>query len=679
LVVEFPIDSATLRALDSVSLTIEAAQKVALVGESGSGKSTLALATLGLVPPPGEVVSGTVTTCGIDMLAASPAQLRDVRGGRTAMIFQDALGSLNPVMSVGAQLVEAIRIHRNVSKAEAEVGAAEALREVGIRFPESRLRQYPHEFSGGMRQRVMIAMALSCQPELLVADEPTTALDVTTQAAIMELLTAVASARGMATLFITHDLGLVAGFADFVVVMYAGVVVEFARVDELFANPRHPYTRRLLRAVPRLDSPRSGLLPTIPGALPNLSQPVPACRFQPRCALSKPACLDRRPPLAMTGADHASACYFSDEPDVADTAQGTGPTPRGNSEAPATILRVAELVKEYQVRAVWYRRQRKLRAVDEVSLTIRVGESLGLVGETGAGKSTVARVLLGLTGYSRGEIEFEQSALRQSRHRRPGWSRGEMQVVFQDPGDSLNPRKTVDRIIAEPMLLLSRYAGTDVARRTDELLNLVGLGPDYRKRRPPELSGGQKQRVAIARALATNPKLVICDEAVSSLDVSIRAQILNLLKKVQADLGVSYLFITHDLAVVRHVCDRVAIMYAGAIVEIGDTEAVISSPQHPYSKALLSAVPIPDPVAARTRRRIELPDSSGPDTAAGCPFRERCWKSQDICATETPRLEEYAPAHQSACHFPELNTPRREPSDNSADPAPRIENAAQPT
>jgi peptide/nickel transport system ATP-binding protein len=656
LVVEFPTDFGVVRALDGVSLAVEAGQRIALVGESGSGKSTLALSTIGLVAPPGRVMSGEIETCGIDVRSATREELRSVRGVQVAMIFQDALGSLNPVMTVGSQLVETIVAHRDLSKEEARVEAVKALDEVGVTAAEARLRQYPHEFSGGMRQRVMIAMALSCRPALLVADEPTTALDVTTQAGIMELLAEVSREREMAVLFITHDLGLVASFADYVLVMYAGVAVEFAAVDAIFEHPRHPYTRLLLRAVPQVGTPRGAELPTIPGSLPSLTAGLPACRFQPRCPVTRgrAECRDIRPSLALSGRRASVACHF---PDDADDFVATAALEIGEPVAPSRdvpLLRVEGMVKEYDLRNSWFRTRHRFRAVNDVSFTVGEGESLGLVGESGAGKSTVARVILGLAGSAGGKVDFDSRSLRLGRRRRPGWTDGELQVVFQDPSDSLNPHMAIDRIIAEPMVLLARSGRGGRARRTAELMELVGLDPRYRDARPPQLSGGQKQRVAIARALATNPKLLICDEAVSSLDVSVRAQILNLLKRIQRELGVSYLFITHDLAVVRHVCDRVAVMYRGAIVETADVDALFTAPQHPYTVALLSAVPVPDPALERSRQRVRLPPAAqGAEPRVGCPFRPRCWKAQELCETVAPALIERGDGHLCACHYPE--------------------------
>jgi peptide/nickel transport system ATP-binding protein len=652
LVVEFPTEHGVVTAVDGVSFTIEPGQRIGIVGESGSGKSTLALAILGLLEPPGRVARGELRCGDIDLRRASEQELRRVRGSSIAMIFQDALGSLNPVMTVGAQLREAIREHRDVSKAEADARSVELLREVGVPAPERRMSQYPHEFSGGMRQRVMIAMALACDPAVLIADEPTTALDVTTQASVVDLLARLSEERQMAVIFITHDLGIVAGFAREVLVMYAGAPVEYGTVDDVFASPGHPYTQALMEAVPQASDSRSVRLRTIPGSLPPAGALLPGCRFEPRCTLGngRPRCIEERPAFDIANPALRAACHFSDEARARERLEPLALGGEAVSSAGGELLDVADLRKTYVGQGSLVRKGRRLRAVDGVSFSIERGESFGLVGESGSGKSTAARLVLGLLPSDGGSIRFDgtRMSLRHTRDRR-----GRMQMVFQDPGDSLNPRMRIEDIVAEPLLLLGRSSGR--AGRVAELLELVGLDPEHGRRRPVELSGGQRQRVAIARALATDPALVACDEAVSSLDVSVRAQILNLLRDLQERLGVSYLFISHDLSVVRHVCDRVAVMYAGRFVETATVDELFRAPRHPYTLALLSAVPVPDPVVERRRERIRLegdpPDLSQP--LEGCVFASRCWKAQDLCRRVSPSLEELTAGHGSACHFPE--------------------------
>ncbi len=657
LVVDFPLGQRTVRAVDRLSLTIRQGQRLGVVGESGSGKSTVAMAVLGLLEPPGRISGGSIKLGDLELSNAEDDVLRRVRGGRISMVFQDALGSLNPVKTIGYQLIEAIRLHTEARKAEAVDRAVELLAEVGVQTPRRRLEQYPHEFSGGMRQRVMIAMALASDPELLIADEPTTALDVTTQASVIDLLRRLADERRMAVMLITHDLGIVAGFAQDVLVMYAGAPVEYGAVDDVFERAGHPYTQALIAAVPRLGDARATTLPSIPGLLPRADSIPPGCRFAPRCRLAgREICVTQRPAFDLTDPAALVACHFADESAATAGVLLKEEISLGEPSVGDTLLVVADLAKDYRARGSTGSRKRWLRAVEGVSFEIRRGESLGLVGESGSGKSTVARLLLGLTERTRGEVTFDGRPLEARRGGIAADQRGRVQMVFQDPGDSLNPLMTVDQIVAEPLVLLNRRESRRNRARVPELLELVGLEADFGKRRPLQLSGGQRQRVAIARALATDPALIVCDEAVSSLDVSVRAQILNLLMDLQRRLGLSYLFISHDLSTVRHVCDRVAVMYGGQFVEVADADEIFAAPQHPYTIALLSAVPIPDPVLERARRRIrldgELPDLTSP--VPGCIFASRCWKAEDRCALERPALTARgSTAHRSACHFPE--------------------------
>jgi peptide/nickel transport system ATP-binding protein len=657
LVVDFPLGHRTLRAVDGLSLTIRPGQRLGVVGESGSGKSTVALAVLGLLEPPGRIDRGSIRLHELELGGAEDNVLRGVRGGRIAMIFQDALGSLNPVKTIGSQLIEAIRLHTDADKAEAVDRAVGLLTEVGVQTPRARLEQYPHEFSGGMRQRVMIAMALASDPELLIADEPTTSLDVTTQAGVIDLLHRLADERHMAVMLITHDLGIIAGFAQDVLVMYAGAPVEFGSVDEVFGRPGHPYTQALLAAVPQIGDARAVVLPSIPGVLPRADAIPPGCRFAPRCRLAgdREVCRTNRPAFDITEPALRVACHFTDESRATSGVIHRQEVYLGEPSVGDTLVAVDDLAKDYRVRRASGGRKRWLRAVEGVSFDIKRGESLGLVGESGSGKSTVARLVLGLTDRTRGRVTLDGSPLEARRGGLAARHRGRVQMVFQDPGDSLNPLMTIEQIVAEPLLLLRGREAGHSRGRVPELLELVGLDADFGKRRPLQLSGGQRQRVAIARALATDPALIVCDEAVSSLDVSVRAQILNLLMDLQRRLGLSYLFISHDLSTVRHVCDRVAVMYGGRFVEVADADRIFAAPQHPYTVALLSAVPIPDPALERERRRIrlagELPDLTSPVT--GCIFASRCWKAEERCVVERPELVERGLGHRSACHFPE--------------------------
>jgi peptide/nickel transport system ATP-binding protein len=659
LLVEYPLHGTVVRAVDRVGLEIRRGHRVAVVGESGSGKSTLALAILGLLEAPGRIGSGSIRLGDLELAGAGEDVLRGVRGGKISMIFQDALGSLNPVKTIEFQLVEAIRQHNDVTSSEARERAISLLAEVGVASPANRLSQYPHEFSGGMRQRVMIAMALASNPDLLIADEPTTALDVTTQANVIDLLIRLSEERDLAVMLITHDLGTVAGFAHDVLVMYAGAPVEFGSTERVFADPGHPYTRALIAAVPRLTDERGSQLASIPGSLPRADAIPPGCRFEARCAIGRgrDLCKTERPAFDIRDPSRRVACHYEQEArEAPGIAVDTGGARQPVSDAAEPLVRLNNLAKNYRARGSSVFNRRYLRAVDGVSFVIYPGESLGLVGESGSGKSTVARLIFGLTDRTSGEATLDGRPLEATR--RGGLARehrGRVQMVFQDPADSLDPMMTVNAIVAEPLHLLRGAERASAVGRVPELLELVGLDADFGRRRPLQLSGGQRQRVAIARALATNPALIVCDEAVSSLDVSVRAQILNLLRDLKDRLGLAYLFISHDLSTVRHVCDRVVVMYGGRFVEVASADELFRAPQHPYTIALFSAVPEPDPAAERDRQRIrlegELPDLTEP--IAGCIFASRCWKAEERCRIESPALEERAPGHRSACHFPE--------------------------
>jgi peptide/nickel transport system ATP-binding protein len=664
LVTHFDSERGLVRAVDGVSFDVRAGETLGLVGESGSGKSVTALSLLRMVRPPGRIVSGQIRYQGRDLLSLDEKQMRQVRGGGISMVFQDPMSSLNPVMRIRDQLVEAMLSHGKFTGAEARSRAADLMRRVGIPDPGARLADYPHAFSGGMRQRVMIAIALANDPEVVIADEPTTALDVTIQAQILDLLAELCGETGTAVVLITHNLGVVARSCRRVAVMYGGRIVEQAPVDELFTSPRHPYTRALLAATPRLAASRRLPLVPIEGRPPDLIAPIPGCPYAPRCDAAEERCHHEHPPT-YSDAGRDWACWAAGAgghlPPVAKA--GAPPSPEQETGPDAPLLEVDALVKTFPVKrrtSAWRRTTRFVSAVDGLSLAIAPGETVGLVGESGCGKSSVAKALLGIHPATSGTIRFDGRDVGVLRGSALARYRGQIQLVFQDPMSSLNPRLTVGDAVREPLLVHGLAKGEQARRRVTELLELVGLDPSAAERYPHEFSGGQRQRVVIARALAVNPRLIVCDEAVSALDVSLQAQIVGLLQDLQRRLGLSYLFIGHDLATVRYVSHRIMVMYLGQVVESGPSEQITADPQHPYTASLLSAVPEPDPARERKRERIvlggEVPSPVDPPSA--CRFHTRCPigpladPGRTICATERPPLREVAPGRYAACHFP---------------------------
>jgi peptide/nickel transport system ATP-binding protein len=563
--------------------------------------------------------------------------------------------SLNPVLKIGLQLMEPLKIHLGQDDATARARAVELLTLVGITDPESRLDQYPHQLSGGMRQRVMIAIGLACNPKLLIADEPTTALDVTIQAQILELMKDLSRRLGVAVVIITHNLGIVARYADRVNVMYAARLAESGTAERVFSCPLHPYSRGLLSAVPRLDRGRSARLATIDGAPPNLLAPPEGCRFRPRCRLAIDRC-HTEPALEAAESEHPGhlvACHRVHEVDalLPLPKAGRGTIKAGTNDGAPSVLEAKGLSKTFPIRMGFLRRPWPIRAVTDVSLDIRRGETLGLVGESGCGKSTLGRLVLRLDDPTAGEIRFEGADLARLKGDEMLAVRKRMQVIFQDPYSSLNPRMTVGQTVAEPMRVHRILPKAEIPGRVAELLQTVGLFPYMALRYPHELSGGQRQRVGIARALSVNPHVIVCDEAVSALDVSIQGQVINLLEELQQNLGLTYLFIAHDLAVVRHISTKVAVMYLGRIVEQAPAEELFSNPKHPYTQALLAAAPIPDPAIERARPRSiikgELPSPLNPP--AGCVFHPRCPLATEDCRKGVPATRELAPDHHVAC------------------------------
>lgn len=600
--VTFASERGPVHAVRGVDFDLARGETLAIVGESGSGKSTTALALTRMLPDSGRVEGGTIllerpgTDGPLDLAAASEAELRRVRGARVGMVFQDPMTSLNPLLTVGRHLDEAMRAHGVTDRRERAARAVELLDSVGIPDAAKRMRDHPHQFSGGMRQRVMIALALANEPDILIADEPTTALDPTVQAQILTLLETLARERGTATLLITHNMGVVARSSARVMVLYGGRVVEQGPTADVLNAPRHPYTAGLLRAVPRLDAPYGQRLHGIPGTPPDLAAPPAGCAFAERCTSAIDRCRTEQPPLRREARGRTVACWVTDGavPVAAPTVRPhtrTAPTPAAPTPTGEPLIRVESLGK------VFRSRRNRVVALDNVSLELHAGETLGVVGESGSGKSTLVRTLVGVHPATSGRIVFEGRDITRPSRADVRALRRRVQMVFQDPYASLNPRMTVGAIIADP--LVSQGIGTPAEhrRRVGELLERVGLDASFADRHPRDFSGGQRQRIGIARALAPEPTVLICDEPVSALDVSVQAQVVNLLADLQAELGLAMVFIAHDLAVVRQISHRITVMRAGRVVETGPAEQLCAEPQHPYTQALLAAVPSPVPVA----------------------------------------------------------------------------------
>lgn len=673
--VSFATEAGVCRAVRGVNFDLWRGRTLGIVGESGSGKSVTALSLIGLLDDNAKV-TGSIIMNGEELIGKTDEEMSEIRGERIAMVFQDPLSALTPMFTIGDQIAEGLITHHpDMSKQQIHDRCVELLDLVGIPQPEERLSSFPHQFSGGMRQRVMIAIAIANNPDVIIADEPTTALDVTIQAQILDVLAKAQKETGAAVVLITHDLGVVAGAADDILVMYAGRPVERASIDDIFQHPSMPYTMGLLGAVPKPHIAASQRLVPIQGNPPSLVDIPKGCPFSPRCPLATPECSLSEPNLEVVDANsgHLASCRRLQEiidknmkytdvfpvPDLlpADWAD----VPR--DQRPVT-LEVDHLVKHFPLTGggMFRRTIGQVAAVDDVTFKIRQGETLALVGESGSGKSTTLMEIMNLMKPEDGRIVVlghDLAELKKKAERKA--LRKDLQIIFQDPMSSLDPRMPIYDVLAEP-LKVHKWSKEKINRRIGELMELVGLNPDYVDRFPAQFSGGQRQRISIARALATDPKVLLLDEPIASLDVSIQAGIINLLEDLQAKLKISYLFVAHDLAVIRHISDRVAVMYLGQVVELGETEDVFTHPRHPYTQALLSAIPVPDPVVERTRQRIilkgDLPSPS--EKHPGCRFASRCpvklrltSEQQKMCETKRPVLtSDDQIATEFACHFP---------------------------
>ena len=668
---DIEIRSGVVHALSGVDLHVNAGETLGIVGESGSGKTMTALSLMGLLPQGGRVSSGQIILDGQDLTKLSLREKRKLRGTKVGMIFQDPLTSLNPTMKIGLQVCEPLRVHEKLSKKEALARAVEILKRVGMPRPEVVINNYPHQLSGGMRQRVMIAMALVCKPRILIADEPTTALDVTTQMQILDLIDELRDEYQMGVILITHDLGVVAGHTDRVAVMYAGRIVETAPTKTLFTEPKHRYTSSLMAALPERALAAGTKLFSIPGAPPSLTNLPVGCRFAARCLWATDECRAGYPDLS--GDDtHTFSCFHpvqkGDESPAAlqaklDTQKNGNEA--GAQEAPLVssevLLDVKEASREYESAGSGFFKRDKgvVSAVDRVSITVKKGETYGLVGESGCGKSTMGRLIAGLERPSGGSIELDGRDLATLKGRDAVTIHRDVQMMFQDSYAAMDPRMRIDQILAEPMSIQKTGNARQIAERIMEIIEQVGLTEEILDRYPHEFSGGQLQRIGFARSLTLAPDLIVADEPVSALDVSVQAQVLNLMKDLQAELGLSYLFISHDLAVVQYMADRIGVMYLGRIVEEGPAKEVVKNPKHPYTKALIDSIPVPDPEFSHDDRAIKLTGEppSAVNPPEGCRFRPRCPFAGEECKIQPTLTDE---RHRVACHHPLLQIQLKE-------------------
>ncbi|MDK7158877.1 ABC transporter ATP-binding protein [Pauljensenia sp. UMB3104] len=669
---DIEIRSGVVRALSGVDLHVNPGETLGIVGESGSGKTMTALSLMGLLPQGGKVSSGSIILDGQDLTQLPLKEKRKLRGTKVGMIFQDPLTSLNPTMKIGLQVCEPLRVHEGLSKKEALERAVEILKRVGMPRPEVVINNYPHQLSGGMRQRVMIAMALVCKPRILIADEPTTALDVTTQMQILDLIDELRDEYKMGVILITHDLGVVAGHTDRVAVMYAGRIVETAPTKTLFTEPKHRYTSSLMAALPERALAAGTKLFSIPGAPPSLTNLPVGCRFAARCLWATDECRAGYPDL-RGDETHTFSCFHpvqegDESPAVLQGKLDSNKTDGAAENVPQisheTLLDVKEASREYESAGSGFFKREKgvVSAVDRVSITVKKGETYGLVGESGCGKSTVGRLIAGLEPPSGGAIELDGRDLATLKGRDAVRIHRDVQMMFQDSYAAMDPRMRIDQILAEPMSIQKTGNARQIAERIMEILEQVGLTEEILDRYPHEFSGGQLQRIGFARSLTLAPDLIVADEPVSALDVSVQAQVLNLMKDLQQELGLSYLFISHDLAVVQYMADRIGVMYLGRIVEEGPASEVVKNPKHPYTKALIDSIPVPDPEFKHDENAIKLTGEppSAVNPPEGCRFRPRCPFAGEECKVQPMLTDE---THRVACHHPLLSLSVKEKVD----------------
>ena len=669
---DIEIRSGVVRALSGVDLHVNPGETLGIVGESGSGKTMTALSLMGLLPQGGKVSSGSIILDGQDLTKMPLHLKRKMRGTKVGMIFQDPLTSLNPTMKIGLQVCEPLRVHEKLSKRAALARAIEILKRVGMPRPEVVINNYPHQLSGGMRQRVMIAMALVCKPRILIADEPTTALDVTTQMQILDLIDELRDEYKMGVILITHDLGVVAGHTDRVAVMYAGRIVETAPTKTLFTEPKHRYTSSLMAALPERALAAGTKLFSIPGAPPSLTNLPKGCRFAARCLWATDECRADYPSLSGDE-NHTFSCFHpvqegDESPAVLQAMMDSG---KAEDAVDATgqishevLLDVKEASREYESSGSGFFKRDKgvVSAVDRVSISVKKGETYGLVGESGCGKSTVGRLIAGLERPSGGAIELDGRDLATLKGRDAVRIHRDVQMMFQDSYAAMDPRMRIDQILAEPMSIQKTGNARQIAERILEILEQVGLTEEILDRYPHEFSGGQLQRIGFARSLTLAPDLIVADEPVSALDVSVQAQVLNLMKDLQQELGLSYLFISHDLAVVQYMADRIGVMYLGRIVEEGPASEVVKNPKHPYTKALIDSIPVPDPEFKHDENAIKLTGEppSAINPPEGCRFRPRCPFAGEECKVQPKLTDE---THRVACHHPLLQLSMKEKVD----------------